>query len=248
MRSAFEIISGPLSQRTFCGMPCRHVASAGASITPGLLMRRATFRAGHTRLRSSIDVRTRGFRPSWVCACTKSKFQTWLRWRGRSLTQDPSFSHRWLRDLQPLATPDPLNPIRAHPPAGCLQQRGDAAEYGAEYARAADCLIEDREALLAFFDMPAEHWDHRRTINPIESAFATVRHRTVRTKGALSPITSKPMVFKLVMAAAKTWQLKTRRRKTWRRLKGENQLPKVVPRVILSDGTEVIACPDHRAV
>ncbi|MFG5119566.1 IS256 family transposase [Methylorubrum sp. POS3] len=110
-------------------------------------------------------------------------------------------------------------------------------KYGAKYARAADGLIKDREALLAFFDMPAEHWDHLRTTNPIESVFATVRHRTVRTKGALSPITAKLMVFKLVMAAAKTW----------RRLKGENQLPKVVAGVIFRDGTEVIARPDHRA-
>lgn len=110
-------------------------------------------------------------------------------------------------------------------------------KYGAKYARAADCLTKDREALLAFFDMPAEHWDHLRTTNPIESVFATVRHRTVRTKGALSPITAKLMVFKLVMAAAKTW----------RRLKGENQLPKVVAGVTFRDGTEVIASPDHRA-
>lgn len=110
-------------------------------------------------------------------------------------------------------------------------------KYGAKYARAAECLTKDREALLAFFDMPAEHWDHLRTTNPIESVFATVRHRTVRTKGALSPITAKLMVFKLVMAAAKTW----------RRLRGENQLPKVVAGVTFRDGTEVIARPDHRA-
>jgi hypothetical protein len=37
--------------------------------------------------------------------------------------------------------------------------------------------------------------------NPIESVFATVRHRTVRTKGALSQDTARLMVFKLVMAA-----------------------------------------------
>jgi len=110
-------------------------------------------------------------------------------------------------------------------------------KYGVKYARAADCLTKDREALLAFYDMPAEHWDHLRTTNPIESVFAMVRHRTVRTKGALSPITAKLMVFKLVMAAAKTW----------RRLKGENQLPKVVAGVTFRDGTEVIAHPDHRA-
>ena len=98
-------------------------------------------------------------------------------------------------------------------------------------------LAKDREALLAFFDFPAEHWDHLRTSNPIESVFATVRHRTVRTKGALSAKTAKFMVFKLVNAAAKTW----------RRLKGENQLPKVVQGVKFKNGVEVTEMPAHHA-
>ena len=112
-----------------------------------------------------------------------------------------------------------------------------ADKYGAKYPRAVDCLTKDRDALLAFFDLPAEHWDHLRTTNPIESVFATVRHRTVRTKGALSPTTAKLMVFKRVMAAAKTW----------RRLKGEKLLPKVVAGVTFKDGTEVAHVPADRA-
>ena len=87
-------------------------------------------------------------------------------------------------------------------------------KYSAKYPKAVDCLMKDREALLAFFDFPAEHWDHLRTANPIESVFATVRHRTIRTKGALSQKTARLMVFKLVVAASKTW----------RRLKGEKSL------------------------
>ena len=74
-------------------------------------------------------------------------------------------------------------------------------EYGAKYGKAVACLTKDREALLAFYDFPAEHCDHLRTANPIESVFATVRHRTVRTKGALSQKTVKLMVFTLVRAA-----------------------------------------------
>jgi putative transposase len=105
------------------------------------------------------------------------------------------------------------------------------AKYMPKYDRAVACLIKDREALLAFYDFPAEHWDHLRSSNPIESVFATVRHRTVRTKGALSQETARLMVFKLVMAAAKTW----------RRLKGENQLPKVIEGVTFKDGVEVTA-------
>jgi putative transposase len=104
-----------------------------------------------------------------------------------------------------------------------------AEKYGAKYEKAVTCLVKDRDALLTFYDFPAEHWDHLRTSNPIESVFATVRHRTVRTKGALSQDTARLMVFKLVMAAAKTW----------RRLKGENQLPKVIDGVRFKDGIEV---------
>jgi putative transposase len=112
-----------------------------------------------------------------------------------------------------------------------------AEKYGAKYAKAVACLVKDRAALLAFYDFPAEHWDHLRTANPIESVFATVRHRTVRTKGALSQDTARLMVFKLVMAAAKTW----------RRLKGENQLPKVVQGVTFRDGVEVTGTPAQTA-
>ncbi len=110
-------------------------------------------------------------------------------------------------------------------------------KYSAKYPKAAECLTKDREALLAFFDFPAEHWDHLRTANPIESVFATVRHRTVRTKGALSQKTARLMVFKLIMAASKTW----------RRLKGENQLPKVVEGVKFTNGVAVTATPTKDA-
>src|SRR5262249_8822755 len=60
------------------------------------------------------------------------------------------------------------------------------AAYELKYEKAAECLAKDRQALLAFYDFPAEHWKHLRTSNPIESTFATVRHRTIRAKGCLS--------------------------------------------------------------
>ncbi|MCL4252102.1 MAG: IS256 family transposase [Anaerolineae bacterium] len=110
-------------------------------------------------------------------------------------------------------------------------------KYAAKYPKAVECLTKDRGTLLTFFDFPAEHWDHLRTSNPIESVFATVRHRTVRTKGSLSHKTARLMVFKLVMAAAKTW----------RRLMGENQLPRVIAGVKFTDGVAIIATPDQRA-
>ena len=112
-----------------------------------------------------------------------------------------------------------------------------ANKYGAKYEKAVTCLVKDHDTLLTFYDFPAEHWDHLRTSNPIESVFATVRHRTVRTKGALSQETAKLMVFKLVTAAAKTW----------RRLKGENQLPKVVQGVTFTNGVEATNTPAQNA-
>jgi transposase-like protein len=110
-------------------------------------------------------------------------------------------------------------------------------KYRTKYEKAVACLTKDRTALLTFYDFPAEHWDHLRTSNPIESVFATVRHRTVRTKGALSQDTARLMVFKLVMAAAKTWH----------KLKGENQLPKLIQGVIFRNGVEVSNTPAQHA-
>jgi putative transposase len=112
-----------------------------------------------------------------------------------------------------------------------------AEKYGAKYDKAVSCLVKDRDTLLTFYDFPAEHWDHLRTSNPIESVFATVRHRTVRMKGALSQGTARLMVFKLVTAAAKTW----------RRLKGENQLPKVIQGIKFTNGVEVTSTPEQSA-
>jgi putative transposase len=100
--------------------------------------------------------------------------------------------------------------------------------YGGKYDKAVACLAKDREALLAFYDFPAEHWKHLRTTNPIESTFATIRHRTVRSKGCLSNKTALAMIFKLAQEAEKSW----------RRLDGHNQLPKVIQGVKFTDGIE----------
>jgi transposase-like protein len=108
--------------------------------------------------------------------------------------------------------------------------------YTLKYEKAADCLRKDRDTLLAFYDFPAEHWKHLRTTNPIESTFATVRHRTIRSKGCLSNRTALAMVFKLVEGA----------QKSWRRLDGHNQLPKLVLGVTFNNGIEVIAKPTDR--
>jgi putative transposase len=78
--------------------------------------------------------------------------------------------------------------------------------YGAKYPKATEKLEKDRAALLAFFAFPAEHWAHLRTTNPIESTFATVRHRTSRTKNCVSRATFLGLAFKMSEEAAKTWR------------------------------------------
>ena len=98
--------------------------------------------------------------------------------------------------------------------------------YGPKYDKATACLAKDRDALLTFYDFPAEHWKHIRTTNPIESTFATVRLRTYRTKGCLSRKTAMAMVFKLCQSA----------QKKWRKLNGSNHLAEIIRGVKFLDG------------
>ena len=100
------------------------------------------------------------------------------------------------------------------------------AAYGVKYEKAAAKLIKDRDVLLSFYDFPAEHWKHIRTSNPIESMFATVRHRTGKTKGCLSRKTGLAMAFRLMMSA----QAK------WRKLDGANRLPEIIEGIAFKDG------------
>jgi putative transposase len=106
-----------------------------------------------------------------------------------------------------------------------------AATYQAKYPKAVECLLKDKEELLAFYDFPAEHWQHLRTSNPIESTFATVRLRTSKTKGAGSRTACLAMAFKLVQSA----------QNHWRKLNGSTLLPAVVAGVIFKDGTKLAA-------
>lgn len=101
--------------------------------------------------------------------------------------------------------------------------------YQAKYPQATDCLAKDREVLLAFYDFPAEHWQHIRSTNPIESTFATVRLRTDKTRGAVSKGTILPLVFKLVQSAHKRWL----------RIRGFKHLGDVIEGVQFKDGIRV---------
>ena len=80
------------------------------------------------------------------------------------------------------------------------------AAYGAKFPNAVAKITDDLDELLAFYDFPAEHWVHLRTTNPIESTFATVRHRTKVTKGPGSKAAGLAMAFKLIEAAQARWR------------------------------------------
>ena len=102
--------------------------------------------------------------------------------------------------------------------------------YGVKYDKATERLVKDRESLLTFYDFPAEHWKHIRTTNPIESTFATVRQRTVKTKNCLSRKTAMAMVFKLILSA----------KAKWRKLDGSDHLAEVIEGVPFKDGIKQI--------
>ena len=107
-------------------------------------------------------------------------------------------------------------------------------EFEAKYPKAVGVLEKDRETLLAFYDFPAEHWIHIRTTNPIESSFATIRHRTTRTKNCVSRTTLLGLMFQLALTAEKSW----------RKIRGFKRLPEVIEGIRFQDGIAVITEPE----
>ncbi|GAP99805.1 mobile element protein [Leptolyngbya sp. NIES-2104] len=98
--------------------------------------------------------------------------------------------------------------------------------YAVKYPKAVECLSKNREAMLAFYHFPAEHWMHIRTSNPIESTFATVRLRTDKTRGCVSQSSILLLVFKLVQSAQKRWL----------RIQKFNRLAELIEGVKFTDG------------
>ncbi len=109
--------------------------------------------------------------------------------------------------------------------------------YEPKYPKATNCLAKDRHELLAFYAFPAHHWQSIRTTNPIESSFATIRHRTRLGKGCLSRDGMLHMIFKLGQCAQGRWH----------RLRGFNHLAKVMTGVTFKDGIEVTDNPSIAA-
>lgn len=109
-------------------------------------------------------------------------------------------------------------------------------KYGTKYGKAVECLEKDREALLAFYDLPAEHWPHIRTTTPIESTFATIRLRTAKTRGCVSRQTALALVYKLSGCAEQGW----------RKLRGFKRLAQVIQGVKFVNGVTVAEHPENQ--
>ena len=109
--------------------------------------------------------------------------------------------------------------------------------YQPKYPKAAECLNKDKEALLTFYDFPAEHWIHLRTTNPIESTFATVRLRTAKTRGCVSRASILSMVFKLAKSAEQRWLL----------LRGSELITRVIAGVQFKNGV-ITETENHQRV
>ena len=105
--------------------------------------------------------------------------------------------------------------------------------YQAKYPKAVTMLEKDRDSLLAFYDFPAEHWQHLRTTNPIESTFATVRHRTSRTRNCVSRATFLGLAFKLIEEAEKSW----------RKIRGADKIELLLQGIPFKDGEPVQGDP-----
>ena len=109
-------------------------------------------------------------------------------------------------------------------------------QFEGKYPRAVECLLKDQHDLLTFYEFPQMHCQSIRTSNPIESTFATIRHRTKRAKRCLSRHGMLHMMFKLSQCAEMSW----------RKLRGFADLGKVITGINFKDGIEQPQ-PDQKA-
>ena len=124
--------------------------------------------------------------------------------------------------------------LNAMPTSLLAKAKGHFHDIWQAETKAAAKLCKDRDVLLAFYDFPAKHWKHDRTTNPIESPFATVRHRISKTKGCLSRKTGRAMAFKLMMSAQGKWP----------KLDGSNRMPESIRDGTLSFAAVIKAFAD----
>lgn len=142
------------------------------------------------------------------------------------------------KHLQPKAKSDLHQIWMAHTRENaCLAFDLFVQTYQPKYPKATECLNKDKDALLTFYDFPAEHWIHLRTTNPIESTFATVRLRTAKTRGCVSRASILSMVFKLARSAEQRWLL----------LRGAELITRVIAGVQFKNGV-ITETENHQRV
>jgi len=147
----------------------------------------------------------------------------WFHKKGNVLTQLPdSLQGKGLQMLREIEQ----QPTRE---LAMKQMKHFESVFAAKYPKAVECLMKDRNSLLTFYDFPAEHWASLKTTNPIESMFATVKHRTYKSKGCGSRETYLAMVFKLTQQA----------QGRWRRINAPNLVKHVVAGVAFVNGEAV---------
>ena len=104
-----------------------------------------------------------------------------------------------------------------------------AASYGAEYPRAVECLLKDRDTLLTYYSYPREHWQSLKTTNPIESIFASVKLRTNAARRIKSARSALYLIFQLILQA----------QKRWRRINAPEMVQKIIDGDKFENGIEV---------
>jgi len=102
--------------------------------------------------------------------------------------------------------------------------------FSPKYEKSVECITKDWDQLMTYYSFPAAHWAHLRTTNPIESTFATIKLRTKRTKGAGSTKAACAMAFKLMQEAEKRWN----------RIRGYEEIPRLISGVEYKDGVVII--------
>ncbi|MCL2119317.1 MAG: IS256 family transposase [Planctomycetaceae bacterium] len=162
---------------------------------------------------------------------TTKEQRCWFHKKGNVLTQLPNSLHGKAKNM--------LREIEQQPTRELAMKEMKHFEtvFGAKYPKAVECLMKDQKALLTFYDFPAEHWASLKTTNPIESMFATVKHRTYKSKGCGSRETYLAMTFKLTQQA----------QGKWRRINAPHKVQQVANGVTFTDGEAVNPTGDDQS-
>lgn len=186
-----------------------------------------------------LDLKKRGLQPGPLLACGDGAMGFWAAMEEvfPQTKHQRCWFHKMGNVLNALPKSQQARAKKAMQDIWMAATRADALgafnhfvdAYSAKYPKVVEKLTEDRDELLAFYDFPAEHWQHLRTTNPIESTFATVRHRTKRTRNCVSRATFLGLAFKLIESAEESW----------RRIRAPEKIASMLDGMTFKDGEPV---------